>query len=253
MKKIETWLPLFPGFYGTVFEPYTEDEIYSINQDRVYKNLIGDISYDHCKFDYEQYESDIAEGCTNIIETELINLGIVSMIICQNVVSPKEYNFKNDSVNIEVHLSDENIININKFINDNLDMFTGYLNGHYKSYDGFMSFYSYSLDDWFCINDMVLLPDILNDKHQCGAILDFIIQEYLSDEGIDETDVWLYYGCEVYLGADNYEELTTKHVCSICNELIIDDGDQLEQIEKYKAITGNIPSEIKCNNCLIDE
>ena len=30
-KKIETYLPAFSGFYGTVWEAYLEDEVYSFN------------------------------------------------------------------------------------------------------------------------------------------------------------------------------------------------------------------------------
>ena len=39
MKKIETYLPLFPGFYGTIFEPYEDSEIDCINEVRKEKGL----------------------------------------------------------------------------------------------------------------------------------------------------------------------------------------------------------------------
>ena len=48
--KIETYCPLFPGFYNTVFEPYEDDEIYSFNQEND-KNL----SYVDFKWDYDDY------------------------------------------------------------------------------------------------------------------------------------------------------------------------------------------------------
>jgi len=73
MKTIETWLPEFPGFYGTWYEPSLDNEAYELNSMRNESgvNDLDDTSiiWDH--FDNSQYEFDVAEQFTEVIAEQL--------------------------------------------------------------------------------------------------------------------------------------------------------------------------------------
>ena len=61
--KVNTWLPVFPGFYSTIFgcDSEADNEIYNINGERGELGL-PDIDYDSVNFDYDSYHNEIAEG-----------------------------------------------------------------------------------------------------------------------------------------------------------------------------------------------
>ena len=234
--KVETWLPVFPGFYNTIFEPQEENELEYIKDKREENNLTGEFDYDLVKFDYDQYYNDVAESCCNVIECEL-PANLITSILCQNVASPKEYNFRNDSINIEVKLTLRNMVNIRKYVNDNFDLFVKYLKNNYSSYSGFISFHSNNVNDW------KITYDLLTDTHKLGAILQFICEcEEINEEV-------LYYGGEFYLYAENMEELTTQHICAECGELIPLDNKCYIDSEKYTKLTGKLVNSVKCNEC----
>ena len=193
--KVKTYLPVFSGFYNTIFEPCENAEIDDINNNRTSKEL-GPITYDDCKFDYDGYFKEVAEQCCDIIEYELGKY--VSKITLEELISPKEYNFHNDSINCEIELTEKNIKAINKTIFDNLDLFEDYLQ-RYKSCDGFISFYSEYASDW--LNDKTIKAEVLKHEHKLGSILEFICQI------LEIDDMTLYENLEVYIYATNYDEL----------------------------------------------
>lgn len=203
MKTINTWLPVFPGFYSTIFEPDEECEIYHINDLRT-ENDLPPLPFEAIKFDYEGYQNDVAESCCNIIERELSDF--ITSLKFQSVSSPREYNFRNDSVNIAVELSEDNEKTIKKYLLDNNEDFRKYIKNRYTSCDGFMSFYSNDSNDWF------LDADLLEHDHKLGSVLEFIC------EMLGINDETLYYNMEAYLSAINYDECITKPYCAVCNE-----------------------------------
>ena len=196
MYKIKTYLPVFPGFYNTIFEPYNEDsEVDEINNIREEKGL-SEITFDDCEFNYDEYFTDVAEKCTDAIEAVLIELDLIKSIEFEKLVSPEFYNYTNDSINITINLSDVNLNNILKYINNNLDEFAEYIRERYTSCSGFISSYSNNYQDW--IN-----KESIEHKHKLGSIFEFIL---LIEEYDQES---LYYDCEdIYIFCSNYNELT---------------------------------------------
>ena len=205
MKTIETWLPVFPGFYNTIFEPDETSEIDYINSERVNKGLC-ELEFDAIKFDYEQYENDIAESCCDYIES-LLSDKFIKKLKFQKIRSPREYNFINDSVDIEITLTTENIKNIEKYLSDHLELFAKYI---YTSYDGFWSHYSNDVDSW-------LGEDCLYHTHQLGSILQFIIMN--ENEGDLVYDMYEYCS-DTYLYASNYDDCIDKEYCVECKEFV---------------------------------
>jgi len=54
--KIKSYLPIFQGFYETIFEP-CEDHI-----------IEEPYNYDDYDFDYDEYREEMAKDCVNAIE-----------------------------------------------------------------------------------------------------------------------------------------------------------------------------------------
>lgn len=157
--KIKSFLPVFPGFYGTLFEP-SEDHI-----------IEGDFTYDDYTFDYNSYQLDMSKACVNAIEAQLNELGFKIGVTFEHVVSPREYNFTNDSINVTYKVSGETVKLLKKYLIANLPAYSEYLT-RYKSRSGFISYYSYDVSNWL---DVVNLKSLNHDAHCLGSILDFVL------------------------------------------------------------------------------
>jgi hypothetical protein len=198
--KFETFLPLFPGFYNTYLESDDAEgyELDYINEQRA-ENGLEPIEWDKCEFNYNDYRQRVSKEYTNAVEHELKSLGLVNNIEFQKLISPKEYNFSTDSIDVEI---DVNIENLQKYIAENKQKFIEYLKEKYTSCSGFISHYSTDFDVWSEDTDTFTNFDC--NGHYLGSILDFV----LSNEGI-EYDLDLN-GETNYITVTNFDELTTK-------------------------------------------
>ena len=194
--KTETYLPVFKGFYGSIFEPDETNEIDYINEQRAEKEL-NEIDFDDCEFDYSKYYLDVSKYLVDEIESELSEY--VESIEFQELKSPQFYNFTNDYINVIIKPKPDAIIN---YIKTYKSEWEKYLLDNYKSYDGFISRYDCfpESDDWNNYN-------IINGRHQLGSVLNFIAE----NEGINELDVWDWIVGNVSLDCTNYSELINKH------------------------------------------
>lgn len=184
MKTIETYLPVFKGFYGSHWDDvdfYGEDEVYNIPKDLCFDDFV----------DWDQYHLAIAKGYCDYIEDELNDF--VSMIKFEELISPRFYNYTNDSINVEIDLYQTKI---DAYLKENALQFAKYLKDNYTSYDGFISSYSIDANDW---------SDWSDDKHKAGSVLQFICE----NEGVEEP----YYFDDMHISFFYTEEL---------NEYIID-------------------------------
>jgi len=196
---IKTYLPVFPGFYGTLFEPYEENEIYNINEERENKKL-PPISFDDCIFDYEGYHQKVSKECVGVIENEVKSIIKGSFgITFENLYSPREYNFTNDSINVAMEFDNLFIKNLTAYLRENESKFEEYLKENYSSRDGFICLHSVLTGEW--IGDLQTKDNSLL-THKLGAILDFVLfnegfESYQLHENIETRDCY----------ASNYEEL----------------------------------------------
>jgi hypothetical protein len=157
MKTIESYLPVFTGTYGTIFEDVILDE-------------------------------NTGEACVNFINKHIKDLGIQATF--QKIVSPKFYNFQNDSINVEYQF--ESLDKLNTFLIDNRDEFSDYLKDRYTSCDGFISHHSNDVDEW--IGEFMFGGDL---THKLGSALEF----YCAVESVDDMDMYEYLcgnGCVMY-------------------------------------------------------
>jgi len=238
--KIESYCPIFNGFYNTIWEYDETSIIEAINYNREKNNINGKINFEHLEIDYKQYEKDISKTICEAVQDNLSEY-IIS-IEYQGVYNPKEYNFKTDSINCII---EPNIDNIKKFIYDNKAKFIEFLKNRYTSFDGFISYYSNDFETWQ--EDSNNFTDF--NMHSLGSILDFIALHLEIDNILLYNDI--YDNFDVYEYISNYDILESCFICSKCDK-IIENDNIINTIKKYKDITNINPSIIYCDDCMND-
>lgn len=197
MRTVNTWLPVFPGFYNTIFEPSTDDELSYINDERAAKELPALKDDSDVDWDYQEYYNKVVKDIAQFIERELKAENLISDITVQGIQSPKEYNFRNDSCNIAVKLTKKNEKQISSYLKEHASEFAHYLKSKYTSCSGFISSYSNDVDEF-------MTGEPLEHEHKLGSILDFIC----SVMEIDQERV--YNSVEASVSAKNFDEVTEK-------------------------------------------
>ncbi len=181
--KVKTWLPLFNGFYNTLFEFDNESVKESLDYDLSIKlktkieikdkeNIIDYYFNDSSLIDknYRDYEKNVCVEACEIIENELQLLNCIEKLEFEALVQPKYYNYSNDSINIEITLNDTNLIQISNIIEKNLDDLEKNLKKDYTSCDGFCSSYPNNVKEYLCHNWH-------KDSHKLAYILEFILEK----------------------------------------------------------------------------
>ena len=197
MNKIETWCPLFSGFYNTIWEMDCESEIESYCEEE----NDDSINYDDFEINYKEYMQDVCKSFVEAVEKDLVEIGIKLNI--QKVISPREYNFDNDSINIEVVVENFKVFRekIIKYLDINEEEWEEYLESRYTGCDGFIPSYPNTIDGWKEeTNNYAEL-----DGHYLGSILEF----YLQNEQHKEMDYYDYVIENIYVG--EYMTRIKKH------------------------------------------
>ena len=168
MKTIKTYLPVFSGFYGTLFEDIIDSEVDYI--------LEGEETYttDNVEFDYKTFKEDISKQCVGVFEDAFNrDMHTKLSVSFESLFSPKFYNFENDSINVTISLSRNDFDTVISAIKENKTEISEQLKEKYSSRDGFSSFHSTDLDEW--IEDLTLEFENEEDcSHKWGAILEIL-------------------------------------------------------------------------------
>jgi hypothetical protein len=206
---VSTWMPMFPGFYGTFYDDehyidwnyeleYFEGEDFRYNDDRIFEN----VTYDDVDFDYDRYKTDIVASFSDSLVQYLSEHKIVSYIGSLEIVSPRYYNFSNDSVNCDIYLNEENIVNIHNYIYASKEEFSQFVKDNYTSCDGFISSYSNSFEDWERYTDGFKFNNDGDYSHYLGKVLEFITKSLLEEDGEDE--MMFYYNVSEHVYGSEY-------------------------------------------------
>ena len=176
MKKIESYLPLFDGFYNTLFEYDREDDdIKSYNDE--YET---DFDYDNFTWNYSERNERISKQICGILESLLSDEMLEMTINFQKLVSPKYYNFGNDSINCEYVISQSQYDLVIDYLKSNWTNFEAWIKDRYTSRSGFISSHSNNAEVW--INNMKSESHL---EHNFGSVLEFILQ----NEGYESCNV----------------------------------------------------------------
>lgn len=143
--KVETFLPVFDGFYYSIWSDLIDNEvdieIEMFNDDNVNHNL----TIDDCdvEIDFEGLAKSIYYKIMEYIDD--VFPGLVLNSEFQRLIMLKYYNYSNDNVYIEVELDKDKFMNL---ILDNEDLLRELIKDNYTSCSGFISSYPNNLDDW---------------------------------------------------------------------------------------------------------
>lgn len=193
MNKIETWAPVFPGFYGTIWEMDDESEIYNLNEDVPEGGK--EITYDDLDIDNTKYMYDVCKEFTNVLSDILSErIQPIEKIEMQKVVSPRWYNFSNDGIDIAVHVTSISDMQqwILGYIKKHKQEWDTYLHEHYTSCPGFISSFPNNAEGWRAETENYTKLD----SHYLGAILQF----YCQVEQIEEQELYYQTMESIYVG-----------------------------------------------------
>jgi hypothetical protein len=171
-KKIESYLPIFSGFCRTHLE-YANEE-YEVG---AYNDENG-TEYDYSDFhwDYQERNLRIANDCCFKISEALEDLVDIDVKIkFQQLVSPREYNFSNDSINCEYEITQHEYDKVIDYLKVHWTAFEKHIRETYSSRDGFISSHSSYAEVW--MNNMKSESHL---EHNFGSVLNFILlnEEY---------------------------------------------------------------------------
>ena len=185
----KTYLPMFQGFYGTFFEIDYECFFQDLDEQASDSNIkiTQEMRDTFCESEldteiYKEYQASIVNASCSMVSNVLTENHIIENLKFEKLVSPRFYNYSNDSINIEVEFSEKNIANIERIIKENFKDWELWLEQHFTSYDGFHSFYSNDVNKWD-------IRECLEHETKSGNILEFIIQclNYTQDEFIQDV------------------------------------------------------------------
>ncbi len=182
--KIQTYLPVFTGFYESLFDLDTDNFCEE-----------HDCSYDDLEIDYNAYHLAVSKQLCKVVGDYMSDF--IGTIKFESLKSPKYYNFENDSINVLIGPIKENISN---YIYEHKEEFCKYLKENYSSCDGFISHHSNSFDEWEQLTKNFRSFKV--HTHYLGSILEFIAQ----NEEITEGSI--YY--DVMESIDTWEFITLK-------------------------------------------
>ncbi len=169
MREIETYLPVFTGFYGTLFGDIMEREEENILEHEK-------LTSDDVEFQNKEFMTDVSKQCVGVFEGAFNrDLGTNLDISFENLISPMQYNFTNDLIDVTFKVSDEDFEKIKAAIIENKDEISEMIEERFSSRDGFISFMPTDFDEW--IEDM-------EHYQKFGALLEMLCEvlEVISEE-----------------------------------------------------------------------
>jgi hypothetical protein len=160
----------FMGFYNSIhsdhidhaIESYFTDDDGNFN-DKEVENL-----------DYHKIHDDYIKDFTDDFQTWIVDNYPITPSFCNlKLISPKYYNYSTDVINCDINESDG--VSMRNFFKDDKE-FLSFLKDRTKSYDGYISFYTYE-------TALANKDDILSDY-----ILEFLVRKFESDYYPDNYD-----------------------------------------------------------------
>lgn len=184
-ETFDTWLPIFPGFYETWFNFGDDFAGNEVDDESCFREHYPECNHMDMPFirehfwecvDYRAGNLAVAKACAEVLPELLPDF----VLKCerQELKSPREYNFTNDSVNCAITVD---LRKLRSYLSRHRKDLEVYLKRHYTSRDGFISFHPNSVDDWKKETDNFTKLD----GHACGALLSFVAEM----EGVDQDDM----------------------------------------------------------------
>ncbi len=175
--KTETRVTTIPfdGFYESWHSVSIDDAIERSNEYAI-ENEREVIDID--VIDFPKVYQAYAESYTKLVNNTLAEwFNIDLQIEFESLDSPREYNFTTDRIFAQIPLSKLEAL-YNLVIKYHENEIKSYVKSTFSSRSGFISSYSYNLDDWPAIEDW--------DHNQIGTLLEVAFHLYMSDNDISD-------------------------------------------------------------------
>lgn len=184
-----TWLPLFTGFYQTRYDDLECTDERTIMDDPgsfileeprfdgIAHGALQGLFMSHT--DFRLGYSAVGRFLSEKVLPALLPEWVAS-VKYEQVVFPREYNFRNDSVNCTIVLHDQAVA---AFCHDNKAALDAIVGRRYRIRDGFIPYHPDKIDEWCKLTRN--FRDFSADKHYCGAMLEFMAE--IKYEGLDEA------------------------------------------------------------------
>ena len=148
LQKFATVLPVFTGFYNTIFElctyaSFLENEIEAMEEGQTKKELEKELDTLDYRQDYEKTAQRIFEAFTENFE-----INFIKKWEYEKLNSPREYNYRNDSIYCQIEVDIEEMKKWYKSIKLT-KKFDSFLKENFTSYDGFSSSFDNFVYDSF--------------------------------------------------------------------------------------------------------
>ena len=180
-KVLESFLPVFNGFYNTLFMCECEDSVIEDGKE-----------WDDYTFDYEDYRDRTAKACVKEIESELSDFEV--KIDFDNLYSPKYFNYTNDSINVTYTISNVGYEKLVAYIKENLEEFDEYIIDTFTSHSGFVSFHSNNYMEW------VEILEKGEEGIEEGIFMGTILEFYFKNEEYTDYDL----SQSITVGSENW-------------------------------------------------
>lgn len=204
--KFETWLPVFPGFYNTIFEPDLDDEFEELKREG---RIPADEKYPIDRWDNLGYELAVVQNVCDVFAGWFPEEAGIEKCEFEAIKSPKEYNFGNDAVDVAFHIDVAKFAPwITAYLKANAEAWADDLR-RYNSRDGFISYYTSDMDEWNEALARLLAgesPAWVTEhgfrSRQCDSHILGRVLEFWCEQEVGDTVYKMYYdGTEdVYVG-----------------------------------------------------
>lgn len=204
--KVKSWLPIFSGFYNSIWENESLEitEYDYLAEQGLTNDELNEVSSLNCySTGWAQYRKEIIQSISNEVCSDLIKLNVLKSYTIENLVSPKYYNYSNDSINITYNLTKDNINNIQNYLINNSEAWSKFLKDNYTSRSGFISSYDNFKEskDW-------TIDSIINSSHQLGKVYEFILtNDNQKDETELENEYYYFIAGDIYLSIGDIETI----------------------------------------------
>ena len=152
MQSYQTWLPVFSGGYNTIWDDdISDDDIFNCPQNvkKELRESVMDNIYQY--YENGKYLQEVCRYVAGNLEQwftkEYPELPV--KLELEEIVSPKEYNFHNDSGNIVATVDKEKLYNLCR----NNENFAKDIKERYTSRSGFISSYPNTVDEFLECNE----------------------------------------------------------------------------------------------------
>jgi hypothetical protein len=198
LVEVPTYAPLFPGFYNTLDSSLCDDVVHNHicdcngNAESCGGHSVSEMKYYEHPDYYEivrATEEEYGREFLLMLADSKAAKELELSFTYKKIWSPKEYNFKTDAIDCTAKFNPYRVL---RWLNEYKEEFAEYVRRNFTSYDGFMSYYSNDIDEWFeWYGDFLITGE--SDSARIGSILEFLLG---LDEEVGSAESRYYAMCD---------------------------------------------------------